>query len=174
MADTKQKATQEPPQLPDFKRSFRLYPYQWIGLPLLVLLPVLAVFGAFGGTTETVTNEGSGVTMEVEYPPRTRYEVLAKVDVSVTNTSDSPMQTLTVSFERDYVDAFSDTVFLPTITRVTDTTFEIDLDDVQPGETRSIDVEMNGAKAGMFTGSIHASAGDAASAQVLVSTMIFP
>lgn len=174
MADTKDKAQHEPPQPPDFKRKFRLYSYQWIGLPLLFLLPVLAVLGVFGGVTETLTDEGSGITIDVEYPPRTRYEVLSKLDVTVTNTSTSPMSTLTVGFERHYIDAFSDTVFLPTVDRLTDTAFEIDLHDVQPGEARRIDVEMKGALVGRFTGSIHASSGDSGSAQVLVSTTIFP
>lgn len=40
----------QPPEVPDIKRRIQLHPWQWIGIPLFLLIPILALFGVFGET----------------------------------------------------------------------------------------------------------------------------
>ena len=160
----------QPPPPPEIDRHFRLYPWQWIGLPLLVLIPILALFGVFGHTWADVRDAGADVEMEVRYPTRFRYKELQAMYVRVRNRSDRMLDTVTVAFDTGYINRFSTVTFKPDISRA----YEVELTDVVPGEERLITVEIQGEAYWRHRGSITGWHSGADTAEVRVSTFIFP
>lgn len=163
-----------PPGPPEVRRSFALYSFQVIGLPLLILFPVLALLGVFGETFDQVQAASDALEMTVDYPSRYRYKMINDLQVSVRNNSDQTLQTLTVSFSSDYIDRFSTVTFTPDVSRVTGDIYEVELTEVAPGETQVIRVEIQGEQYGQHTGHITAAADGLAPVEVQVATFIFP
>src|SRR5690554_5420584 len=97
----------QPPQPPQMERKIQLYPYQWIGVPLLFLLPVLALVGAFGGRSSTVSAANEAVQLQVEYPARTRYRMIEPLIIGTTNLTGQGSITMTVTISRAYIEQFS-------------------------------------------------------------------
>lgn len=160
----------EPPPPPEIDRRLRLYPWQWIGLPILVLIPVLALFGVFGHTWAEVRDAGADVEMEIRYPSRFRYKELQAMYVSVRNRSDRVLDTVTVAFDTAYINRFSTVTFKPDISRA----YEVELTDLMPGDVRLIMVEIQGEAYWGHHGAISARHSDSDTAEVHVSTFIFP
>ena len=75
------------PQPPPFQRKLQFHPTQRIGIPLLMILPILALFGLFGETYTTNHAENEQLSMQVEYATRYRYKMTNDLRVSVTNLS---------------------------------------------------------------------------------------
>lgn len=166
--------TSEPPQPPDdFSPHLSFYPFQLIGIPLLFLIPILALFGVFGETKATLQGVGNGLEMEVTYSNRVLFQGLDGSDISVTNTTNDLIPTLTVTIETAFLDNFSDVDFAVSVTDVTDNVYIIELTDVQPGETRRVSYESRGAVAGSHRGIINAFAG-ASNVSVTVESLIIP
>lgn len=132
----------QPPQPPSIGRALKPHASQVVGVGVLVLIVVLALLGVFGETHGRATAEGPPFRLEVTYPERFRYKTIDSVDVTVTNTGDEAVSSLTVRFDRAYIDAFSTTTFTPSLTRVTSDAYEVDVSDLAPGETQPVSVEV--------------------------------
>src|SRR5690606_827994 len=65
-----------PPDLqPSTKpRHLALHRFQWIALPLMFLVPVLALLGLFGESTGQVHDERGALALYADYPTRYRYK----------------------------------------------------------------------------------------------------
>lgn len=164
----------KPPQPPEMQRRFTLYPYQMIGLPLLILLPVLAILGVFGETRDTESAETPAVFLSIEYPTRVHYEATHVINITITNSSDAAFPQLTLGIDRDYLSAFSSLSAAPEFDRITAQAFEIDLQNVSPGETRIVVINMAAAEYGLHSGPASVSAAGEALARVELQTLIFP
>lgn len=160
----------DPPQAPEIDRRFRLYPYQWIGLPLMMLVPVLALFGVFGQSWDTARGATAALELELRYPSRFRYKQLNGMDVYVTNSSGRQLDTVTVSFDTAYINRFSTVTFVPSATGA----YEVELTKVEPDERRLIRVELQGEKYWLHRGLIQAWAAGSDTLRVPVSTVVFP
>ena len=80
---SKQQATPQPPQPPEIRRRIAFHRTQLIGVPLLAIIPVLALFGVFGTTTGEARAESAELQMQVRYPTRFRYKVINSLTVEV-------------------------------------------------------------------------------------------
>lgn len=160
----------QPPPPPEIDRRFRLYPWQWVGLPILVLIPVLALFGVFGHTRGAARAMTSALELDIQYSTRYRFKEIQPMYVRVRNRSDRTLDTVTVAFDTAYVARFSTVTFRPDISR----SFEVELTDLRPGEVRLVAVELQGEMYWRHQGLVSSwhAGGDTASARV--STFIFP
>jgi hypothetical protein len=140
---------QDPPQAPDIPRQWILYNYQYIAIPLLLLIPVLALFGVLGETSTTVEAAGEGIALRVHYPDRAHYEAYNHVEVTVRNESGADISGVMVEFERELLDHFSQLSVNPSLTEITETAYRVELGDIGAGEERLVTLDyqpdMNGA-----------------------------
>ena len=72
-----------------------------------MLLPVLGMLGLFGETITTERAANEQLAMQIEYTTRHRYKLNNNMKVTITNLSDQSPVTVTVSFDRAYLDHFS-------------------------------------------------------------------
>lgn len=157
-----------PPRPPEIPRRLRISPAQWVGVPIIIALPVLAILGAFGGMGAAAGSRGA-LEMRIVYPARARYDMVTSMAVSVRNRSARSLDTVRVAFDSSYIARFSQVSFVPGADRA----FMVVLTDIAPGEARLISVEMSGDSYGPFSGRVSAVAGgDTVSAPV--RTFTFP
>jgi len=131
--------------------------WQLVGLVALVLVPVLAMFKAFGDGEASVAGQAGPLRIAVDFPPR------------VTNTGGSTLDTVRVLFDSSYVVRVLEPRFLPAASRA----FEVDLADVAPGESRRVELSFYADDYGRSRGAVAAHhAGD--SARVMIATFVFP
>jgi hypothetical protein len=159
----------EPPRLPDLPRRVRLYPGQWIGIPLLMLLPALAVFGVFGESRGSADATGAMLRLEVDYPTRLRAGKWSEVQVRIRNVSGTVLDDVAVTFDTEYLDHFSRLTFTPPLTRP----HAVELSDLHPGGTSVVRLEFEGDRPWWGRGRIGIAQGGDTTA-VLISTFTFP
>lgn len=164
----------QPPQPPEITRKLQVNRVQLIGMPLIILLPVLALFGMFGETADTVSAASAQIELRVEYPTRFRYKLTHPITVSLHNISEQFFSTVQVGFEREYVEGFSMVTFTPTVKQITDTFYFVEINDLGPGETRIVSVSVQAEKFGHHTGRITVTPDNAGELQVSISTFSFP
>lgn len=160
----------QPPSPPEIQRRFRLYRWQWIGLPALLLIPTLALFGTFGESWAEAADASEELELRIKYSSRFRYKALQEMEVRVLNRSDRLLDTVTVAFDTAYITRFSTVTFTPDVK----TAYEVELTDLLPGETRLITVGLQGESYWRHSGSITAGRTGSPPAEVFVSTFIFP
>lgn len=160
----------QPPAAPDLPRRLRLYTSQWIGMPLLLLIPVLALFGVFGESRHVVTARTGELAVEAEYPARNRYGMLADLRLAVTNTTAAALDTVTVVLDSAYATRFSSLTAIPDFERA----YVIELTDLQPAETRRVRIELEGNEYGLHRGELRVGVRGAGTARLGLDTFIFP
>ena len=165
---------QQPPKAPDIQSRFKLYNYQKIGIPILLLIPVLALFGLFGVGTEQVQAQNNALAVTVEYPTRLRYKVLDTIDVQVTNQTDAVLESVVVQFERDYINQFSESTFTPDVSQITERYYEVELQAIPAGESRHINITVESEQVGYHRGEIVVQVPSNDSLQFHLSTLAFP
>jgi hypothetical protein len=163
----------QPPQPPKFERKLKFYPYQLIGIPLLFLIPILALLGLFGETSTSIQSADSGIEINVHYPNRIHFQGLDGTEIAIRNTTENVIPLVTVSVEKAFLDAYSDVTFTPDVDRITEEVYMIDLTDIPSGETRYITIDSRGKIAGSHRGFVTASADDIGPS-VTLETFIFP
>jgi hypothetical protein len=159
---------------PDMQAGFKLYPHQMIGIPILLLIPFLAVLGLFGISTEQKYEATDNVAVTVEYPTRFRYKQTNAIQVSITNQTSSTLNEVLVQVDRSYIDQFSDVVFTPQVSRITDDFYEVNLTNIAANDTQYVHVAIQAQQAGIHKGNIvvQPSVGD--SVEVNLQTWAFP
>lgn len=159
-----------PPRAPEIERSFRLHAWQWVAIPLIMLVPALALLGVFGESWDTTGAATADLEVELRFPSRFRYKQLNEMHAFVRNVSGRRLDTVTVSFDTTYISRFSTVIFTPSAVRA----YEVELTGVSPGEQRLISVELQGEKYGRHTGAIAAWGTTTDTVSASVSTFIFP
>ena len=160
----------EPPPPPDIDRKFQLHRGQWIGIVLLLLIPVLAMFGLFGYTWHTVEGDTDALSVEMRYPGRYRYRVLGSMEMQVTNRTNTAIDTVTIDVDTAYLARFSKVIAIPDFKHA----YLIELTDLEPGESRHVSVEIRAERPGLHRGEVRVSASPADVARLPLSTFIFP
>lgn len=140
-----------------------------IGIPLILAIPVLALFGVFGERHDVVHASSASLDMRVSYPERFHYRQVLSLRVNVRNISAQPMDTIRVSVDTAYIGRFSSVRFDPPARRA----YTVDLTDVQPSESRLVAVELWGQDYGRHPGSVIARAGSD-SVVARFRTIVFP
>lgn len=162
--------TPHPPGPPRLSRAFRLYPWQWIGIPVLMLLPATAVFGLLGETFRTVVAEAPGLAAALEYPSRHRYRVVQSLDLEVRNTSLTPIDTLTISLDPGYASRFLVSMAFPAF----DEAYTIRLHGVPPGATRHVRIDLEGRSYGQHLGDLVMTPSGQEPLVIPLRTFVFP
>ena len=170
MGQDEDRGEPNPPAAPKIERRLRLYPLQAIGIPILALPAVLALFGVFGERRASVEAAGGALELRVDYPERYRYMTIDNLEILVRNVSAAAIDTLTVGIDSTYVSGFSQVTFVPGA----DEAYEVDLLGVEPGEWRRVHLELQGEDYGRHRGRVRATTGGADTVGVEISTRIFP
>jgi hypothetical protein len=170
----KKKEPSKPPQPPKVDKKFQIHAYQWIGIPLMMLIPILALLGLFGETVDMVSSSSQLLDVSVEYPTRFRYKMIDEVTVSLANVSEQTLPSVLVRFDRQYIDGFSTVTFTPSIKATTESDYLVEVSNLQPGETRVITATIQAEKYGMHRGSISTGPEDGGELEVSIATFTFP
>ncbi len=181
-AQTSGKPPDEPeaygvPQPPEIEKQWTFSTLQKLGVPLLVLVPLLALFGLFGESVATATESGDTFAVEISYPSRYRYGMHGALAVRVENRTDQAVPTATVSFDRDYLSQFANVSFTPEPDGATAAATYVELDDLQPGEVRVVSVELEADRYWRHEGTVAVSVGgvdDPPDVAVELSTLVYP
>lgn len=158
----------DPPGPPEAPRHVRLYRFQWIGLPLLAIVPILALAGAFGESWRVEEATSASLDATVHYPSRYRYKQLNSIEVWVTNRGAAAVDTLTVALDSALANRFSTVRAIPSFREP----WEVELTDVLPGETRLVVIELQGERYGRHVGDLELMGLDTVA--VPLSIRIFP
>ncbi len=158
----------EPPSLPDPPRHVRLYRHQWIGLPLLALIPVLALAGVFGETSAHVQRRSDSLDVAVQYTDRYRYRQSNSLRIEVHNTGPATLDTITLTLDTTFANRFSSVSGIPEFRRA----YEVELTDVRPGERALAVIELKGDRFGRHEGMLHVRARE--SIDIPLSILILP
>ena len=164
----------QPPQPPQVARKLRFHVLQLVGMPLMMLIPVLALFGVFGETVHEVTESSQELEMHVRFPARFRYKMIDSVTVSLRNTSDQPIKTVHIAFDRAYVESFSTVTFTPSVEQITETVYIVELTDLQPGQVQIASLSIQAEKYGNHQGAITATQDGDPGLQAHITTLTFP
>ena len=154
---------------PQTRRRIALTRKQRIGIPLMTLVPLLALFGAFGERSTTVEATSATLTVSVHYPVRFRYRQTEPLEITVRNTSSRMIDTLDISLDTAYITRFANV----RITPEPRTAFTVALTTVRPGEQRLVAAELEAERYGRHLGRIVVSTHND-SAVVTVRTLVFP
>lgn len=158
----------EPPPPPHVRRQAKLYLYQWIGLAILVILPVLAGIGFFGQSWKKAHASAGALEVAVSYPNRLRYWQVNQIEVHVRNASGAPLDSVHVSLDSAFALRFANLTSLPTF----DESFRIAIPHVPPNRTRTVLIEMRADRYGRHSGTLTIAAAD--TVRVPLSIIIFP
>jgi hypothetical protein len=142
---------------------------QWIGLPILAIITLLAVFGTFGERIVTVTTATHSLGVTVSYPERFRYGQTERLQIAVTNRSARTLDSVVVSLDTAYLSRFVDVRVKPEPSAAHD----VLLERVLPGETRRVDLEVTGDRYWRHSASLGVAIGDER-ATVHFSSLVFP
>jgi hypothetical protein len=159
-----------PPGPPEIRREFRLHPWQWVGLPLLFLIPILAALGVFGESRETATTRTRDLSVEVNFPTRHRFGILTSIELEVTNTGQTPLAGVVIDLDPAYLSRFSEVAATPSFARP----YAIELNELEPGRTGRVNVELKGEAYGLHRGELRIWAGSGDTASYLLRTVVLP
>ena len=154
---------------PDLQRTIVLSRKQRFGLPILMAIPFLALFGVFGETTENARDAATVVGETVGYPDKLHYRQSSEVTVAVTNRSLIPLDTVQIRVDTGYLMRLARVRFDPSSA----SDFTVPLLNVKPGERRLVRIELAAEKYGRANGHVVAKSGKD-SAVVALTTFIFP
>lgn len=162
------------PQPPEINKQLTFRVAQKIGIPLLFLIPLLAIFGVFGTSKATVRDQGQTLALETTYPTKLRFKTIAPLVVRVTNLTAQTVPTVTVAFDQEYLSAFSNVAFQPAVDEITEEAYYVFLSDVKANETRLISIELQAEQYWRHQGTVAAKAGGAdAASDVAIETQTF-
>lgn len=159
----------EPPAPPAHVRRLALTRKQWVGVPLLLAVPVLTLLGTFGESRAIARAASPTLALTVRYPSRFRYRQIQPLELTVENRSGQPMDSVRVSLDTAYITRFSSVRIDPAPQR----DFVVRLDGVRPGESRLVAAELWGERYGVHRGRVVA-ATTTDSVAVDVRTVVFP
>ena len=158
-----------PPRAPSIDAKIEWSWKQLIGFPILLAVPILALFGVFGESQARAHTTNGSLDMTVSYPSRFRYRQVQPLHVAVRNLSPVVADTVRVSFDTAYISRFSSVRFDPALRG----SYSVDLADVKPSESRLVSVELWGQDYGAHRGIITARHGTD-SVMVHIRTFVFP
>lgn len=167
------KHTTLPKQLiaPPHPHRIRLSRPQWIGLPLLALIPLLALFGLFGESMGHVEKQGRELAVSIDYPSRYRYKQINPVEVHLENRSGAVLDTVIVDFDPSWIDRFSTVTFIPAPTEA----FRVEVTGLEPGERQVIWGEIQAEHYGRHSGTIDVyRKGSTDTVTLTLNTYVFP
>jgi hypothetical protein len=162
--------TPAPPEAPEIDRRIAIPAFRAAGLAVIVLVPVLALFGVFGERYASTAAEAGAIAVQVEFPSRFRYEMLNSITAAVTNRSGRVIDTVTVRLDSAYALRFSRADFTPSATEA----YGVPLTSIAPGESRLVVVTLDAERYGRHRGGLHVESTTGDTIVIPIHTSIFP
>ena len=159
----------DPPGPPHARRRPALYRFQLLGLPFLLAIPLLALFGVFGERWSVVNAQSGALEISVRYPAVFRYKMLDAIELHVRNRGATAIDTLTVTLDTAYAGRFSTVTAVPPFTGP----FEVRLTDIAAQQSRRVDIELQAERYWSHSGRLTVAAG-ADTLRVPLTTMVYP
>lgn len=159
----------QPPGAPQAPGGPRLYGYQWVGIPLLGLIVLLALGHVFGPASAQERAQASSLSVEVQYPTRFRYKQIDRIWIRVTNLSSRMIDTVQVEVDPEYLRAFSNVSATPAFESV----YRIPITHLEPGEVAEVKIGIQAERFGRHEGWIRISS-PRDTARISVHTFAFP
>jgi hypothetical protein len=159
-----------PPQPPDTPRRLRLHLLQWIGVPIIIVLPVLALLGVFGREESLVRASSGDLMLEVHYNSRLRYKQSNPLLVTVTNVSARPLDNITVGCDSAYFSMYDNLKFIPEARNP----YIIPVGTLASGEQFRIRIDGQPEGKGHSTGYITVYTNNGVATSVALETFVFP
>jgi hypothetical protein len=131
-----------PPPAPEVPRRVHLYRSQWIGLPLLVLLPLLALANVFGEARQTRTIGDDRIRVEVEHPTRLRVRQHSTVHVRIDRLAGTAADSIRVVFDPAWIGHFTKVSVVPDPEHA----WTVLLSDLAAGIRADVRVELEGTR----------------------------
>lgn len=169
-----QQAVPQPPEPPEIERRLLLTRLQMVGLPVIVLIPVLALAGVFGLSQGERSEASGALEITVQYPNRTRLRTTAALVIEVGNAGDRAIDDATMLVDRAYIDSFEQVTFTPSISSVSEDRYRIDLGEIPAGATRLVKAGMRAQAYWLRSGTVTVIGEDVEETAVEVSTFVFP
>jgi hypothetical protein len=159
----------DPPEPPEIRRSLSLYRFQLIGLPFLLAIPLLALFGVFGERWQDVRSSQGVLEVSGRYPAVFRYKMIDAIELHVRNRGDAVIDTITVALDTAYAARFSTITAVPPFTGP----FELDLTAVEPGASRRVRIEIQAERYWSHSGHVTVAAGSD-TIRIPLTTVVYP
>lgn len=163
-----------PPQPPAIDRRLQFARLQLVGMPLMMLVPLLAVFGLLGEARERTERAGDGVRVRVDYPGRARFEADTRLRLSVENVGSAALSDTRVEFERGLMDALSGIGFSPPVERIDRQAYVVGLGELAPGAERVVFLDFRPSERGRLGGRVTLRAAGAPLVEVPIEVLVFP
>jgi len=162
-----------------FDRALRIGPLEGIGIPLLALLPLLALTGRLGPSNALATGQadiGSGrVELAVEHPDTLRHRAAGQLRVVVTNRSAQDLRDLVLLIDDHYLGRFATAEVGAMVRPLPGGQLGIPLPDLRAGEHAGVRVALTAGDWGRWQGWVGISRAGAASTERLrFSTVVLP
>lgn len=158
-----------PPTPPKLRPAVSLTLRQRIGIPLLLLIPILAAFGLFGEHFRTQQARQGRLAVVITYPDRVHYRQTLGVHLSVRNMGTTTIDTITVQYDTTYLNAFLISDATPSL----GPSYVVPIIGVRPGETRLTTLALAGDHDGRSHGSVQVST-STDTVRIPLSTFVFP
>lgn len=163
----------EPPHGPAIRRRVTFYRSQAIGMLLVSVFPLLALFKVFDTTRANVIQSASGLQLAVHYPSRMRDRTSDPLVIEVGNETGSNLDRIEVRIDRAYLDRFDNATIEPTPTSGEPNAVVVSFDEVPDGDRRTVTVAFESEEAGVFPAKVEARAGNRA-VRANFQTLVFP
>lgn len=165
----------EPPSPPQLPPRIRIGRVQAVGVPLLALLPAIALTGLLGEREGHAGNRSAtGVSLQVDYPEVLRYRTTHGLDITVRNEGAAPLAEASLQIDQSYLKAFTRPQMTPTAQRVTQQHQEVPLGPLAPGEVRRVVATLEADNYGSHSGRVRLAAPAGVDVAVDVSTLVLP
>jgi hypothetical protein len=169
----KGKRTPLPPEAPQINRKVSFYWSQAIGMPLILLLPLLGLFRVFDSHTQEVVARDSQAELVARYPDRLRDQINEPMTISLTNLSGSE-SAFRISLERRFFEQMEDVRFEPQPDKSDSENYIFEIDSLPAGESEVITVDFRSSDSGLYRSTVSASSSDGTVVSVPVQTLVFP
>jgi hypothetical protein len=150
------------------------YPLQAIGVPLLLLVPIFALFGLLDTRLATKEVDENGLSLSIEYPSQLRYRTQDPFEISVRNETGHEITALEVRVSRDYLDGFHEADFNPDPKEIDADEAVFEMNNVGAGETRRVLVNFEADQVGNHQGTLAASTELGPGPRLEFSTFVLP
>jgi hypothetical protein len=158
----------DPPDAPDVPPRISLHRSQWILVPLMLSLPLLALLGVFAGRDRTRAELGP-LAVDVRYPTALRYNTFDNIALHVRNRGAISLDTVTIALDSAYTAGFSMVTSIPPF----EESFSLALPQLRAGESRLVRIELRAERYWRHHGVLAISAGPD-TLRIRLSTFVFP
>jgi len=158
-----------PPEPPQIDHRIELSRLQWVGVPLLMIVPALALAGVFDPGSVVVRREIGSLAVRTDTPRSIRQNRAGIVEIELENRGDEPVGA-EVAISPEYL---ADCVAIE-MTPAPHRAWAARVARIAPGERARVHIELEGEGAGFHEGVIRVRESSGREARIPVRTFVFP